>query len=162
MGKRSLEKSAEELIAYKFLTSTTGSFSDRAKLQYEKIAEIIGETLKTIDGCEYKDLGFSLSLRWDDKAISTARKIKLGIEEFKQKYPKKGKELQNMIDKHREIRRAYLEFEGDSSEKVYINLIQKLVKCDEAQASKILEASNELGVALEKDKKGLQTFLLSE
>jgi hypothetical protein len=37
--KKQIEKNTEDLIAYKEITSTTGTISDRAKRKYEKVGQ---------------------------------------------------------------------------------------------------------------------------
>ena len=160
---KTLEAETEKLIVLKELTSTTGSFSDRTGRRFEKIREEIGTKLKNKPKTRLpKNSKLVLKLGWDDEAISWARKINLAIEEFKQKYPESGKELQELIDKHRSVRRAYLEFGGEILAGVYIEIIRDLLNENRKNAAKIYEAISYMGYALGKSKDSVQTSLLSE
>ena len=65
---------------------------------------------------------------WSDESVAWARKINLGIEEFKQDHPKEGIMLQEYIDRHKNERRAFLEFGGEVEEEIYIEIIQNMFK----------------------------------
>mgnify|MGYP001361031925 CR=1 FL=1 len=158
-----LEADIEKLIVLKELTSTTGSFSDRSRRRFEKIREEIGTKLKNKPKTRLtKNSNLVLRLGWGDEAISWARKINLAIEEFKQKYPEQGKELQELIDKHRSVRRAYLEFGGEVLADVYIEIIQDILNENRRNAAKIYEAISYAGYALGKARGKVETSLLSE
>lgn len=169
MAKREIEKNVEKLIAYKLITSITGTISDRAKRKYEKIAKSAYERFKAKQSIpETSDLVAKLT--WDDKAVSMARKISLGMEEFNNKYPKYGKILAEMIKKHREVRRAYLEFglkKGkELDEGIYIEVIKETIEgISDEKAKKFYDLLNEINKELKKTKKkpeGLYTLLLPE
>ena len=160
---KTLEAETEKLIVLKELTSTTGSFSDRTGRRFEKIREKIGVKLKNKPRTRLpKNSKLVLKLGWSDEAISWARKISLAIEEFKQEYPEYGKELQKFIDKHRSVRRAYLEFGGEVLADVYIEIIQEILNEDQKNAAKIYEAISHMGYAFGKSKDSVQTSILSE
>lgn len=160
-----LEESVQNLLAYKFITSITGAISDRAKRKYDKIGKYVADNFK-----EKKFLPensyLSAELKWSDEAANWARKMTLGIEEFKQAYPEYGKILNNMIENHREIRRAYLEFGvkgGELNEKVYVNAIKELDKnITDQEAKQFYRIIKKLNNSLKKKNKGLQKLLLPE
>ncbi len=154
---------ARRLIALKLLTSSTGSFSDRAKRTFETTRERIGDHLKETHK-ELKDSDLAVRLGWSDEAVTGARKISLAIEEFKQKYPESGKKLQELIDIHRSQRRAYLEFGGYVPDKVYIGIVREILGKDDVsynQANEIFATIFNIGKIFEKDI-GSQKSLLSE
>ncbi len=158
-----LKEETEKLIVLKDITSTTGSFSDRTGRRFEKIREELGTKLKKDPKIRLpKNSKLVLKLGWSDEAVSWARKINLAIEEFNQKYPKYGKELQKLIAQHRSIRRAYLEFGGEISEEVYIGIIQDVLNENRKNAAKVYEAISYIGYSLGKEKGSVQTSLLSE
>lgn len=160
-----LEESVQKLIVYKLVTSVTGTISDRAKRKYEKVGEEIGDKFKNKQKLP-EDSYLAAELKWSDEAVNWARKQSLGIEEFKQEYPKYGKILDDKIKKHREVRRAYLEFgikEGDLPEEVYLEVIKDLVKgINDEEAKEFYNLLKELNKSLKKDEKGLQRLLLPE
>jgi len=163
-----LEENVERLIAYKLVTSVTGTISDRAKRKYEKIGEEIGEKFK--DKQKLPENSYLIAqLRWSDEAINKARKISLALEEFRQEYPDYGKILDEKIEKHREVRRAYLQFglkEGDLPENIYLEVIKEVVSgVSDEKAKEFYRVIKEISQALKKDKKkdkGLQELLLPE
>lgn len=160
-----LEEQTRRLIALKLLTSSAGSFSDRAKRRFEKTRGEIGEQLKQKPRELPKDSGLAIKLGWDDEAVAGARKISLAIEEFKQKYPDYGEKLQGLIDIHRSTRRTYLEFGGTVSDDVYIGIVQGILgeeKVSYATATEIYKVIIVIGEILSKDDKTLQKSLLSE
>ena len=156
-----LEDDTRKLIALKLLASTSGSFGDRANRRFEQTREELGARLKKgaalPEGSE-----LLLQLSWDDQAVKGARKIVLGIEEFKQKYSKEGARLQKIIDKHRRVRRDYIKFGGVVEEEVYIEIIRDVmggITYDTARS--IYETMNSMAGVLGK-KEGVQESLLSE
>lgn len=169
MVKREIEKDVERLIAYKLITSITGTISDRAKRKYEGLGDETSEKFKTKQAIpETSDL--VAKLKWDDKAVSAARKISLGTEEFTTKYPKYGKILAETIQKHREVRRAYLEFglkEGkELDEEIYVEVIKEVIEgISDEKAKRFYGVLREISEELDKKKKkkeGLYTLLLPE
>jgi len=168
MAKRKIEKNIEKLIVYKNIASVTGSISDRAKRRYDKVGE---ETCKRLKSRQIvsEDSGLVARLGWSDDAVSWARNISLALEEFKQKYPKYGERLQEIIGKHREVRRNYLEFglkEGDLVEEIYIESIKEIIEgISDERAKKfyeiIIKLKEELGKK-KKKKQGLFKYHLPE
>jgi hypothetical protein len=160
-----LEENAEKFIAYKLVTSVSGIISDRAKRKYEKLGEYIGEKLKTKGGLSEKT-NLYFNLKWSDDAANWARKLSLGIEEFKQEFPEYGQILEEKISKHREIRRAYLEYgvkHGDISEEVYTDVIKEVIPgITDSKAKTFYNFLKEVEIHLRKKNKGPQKFLLSE
>lgn len=160
-----LEGNAQKLMAYKLVTSVTGIISDKAKRKYEKIGSDIGGKLKNNQRLP-EDSNLIVDLKWSDEAVNWARKLNLGIEEFKQDYPKQGEILQEYIEKHRNVRRAYLEFglkSGDLPERVYLDVIKEIIpEISEAKAKEFYNLIKELNQTLKKKEKGLQRFLLPE
>jgi len=165
MSKRKLEQQAEELIAYKLITSTTGSISDRAKRKYEKVGEEAAERLKNRDSLP-EDSNLVISLGWSDESASWARKINLAIEEFKQTYPDQGKILQEIIDKHRSFRRGYIQFgvkQGELPKDVYTSAVQSIFPDASAEeAEKFYEFVTLSNRLLKKKAEGLQKIILPE
>ena len=154
---------AKRLVALKLLTSSTGSFSDRAKRIFETTREEIGDHLKKTHR-ELKDSNLVVRLGWSDEAVTGARKISLAIDEFKQKYPEYGEKLQELIDIHRSQRRAYLEFGGYVSDKVYIGIVREILGKDDVsynQANEIYLTIFNIGKIFKKDVES-KISLLSE
>lgn len=158
-----LEESVEQLIAYKLLTSTTGSISDRAKRKYEGIGTKIAERLKTGDKLP-EDSSLTIRLGWSDEVIVWARKISLALEEFKQVNPEAYNQLEEIREKHKNVRRTYLEFGGEIPDEVYIKVIQETIKgMNYEEAEMFYERIKDVTKKLDKTKKeGLQRFLLPE
>jgi cell fate (sporulation/competence/biofilm development) regulator YlbF (YheA/YmcA/DUF963 family) len=156
-----LREYAQEIIAYKFLTSITGKISDRAKRRFEKSGQEASERLKAKE--TLKDSDLILSLRWSDEAINWARKINLALEEFKQTNPKAYEQFEEIRDKHKDVRRAYLEFGGEIPDEHYVRVIQEIIPEMSKRDSVVFY--NKLKIAdrvLSKEEKGLQSFLLPE
>ena len=156
---------AKRLVALKLLTSSTGSFSDRAKRIFETTREEIGDHLKKThrELKDSKDSDLVVRLGWSDEAVTGARKISLAIDEFKQKYPESGEKLQEIIDIHRSQRRAYLEFGGHVPDEVYIGIVREILgdNVDYRQANEIYLTIFHIGKILKKDGEP-QRSLLSE
>jgi len=165
MAKRILEEQTERLIAYKFLTSTTGRISDRAKRKYEKRGEEVGKRLKEGDRIP-ESSPLILNLRWSDRAVSYARNISLALEEFRQVNPEAYQQFQEILSKHRSVRRAYLEFGGEIPDEVYISVIREVVgeeKISEEEARAFYNSLHRIGEGLKKKREeGLSTLLLPE
>ena len=123
-----LEEATDFLIAYKLITSTTGSLSDRTRRRMEDFGVEAYELLKKRKKRVVDFKGRRVSLKWNDDQASRARNISLAIEEFRQAHPKLGKELDRTIEKHRNVRRAYLEFEGEVPEEVYIGIVREVME----------------------------------
>ncbi len=156
-----LEDNTRRLIALKLLASVSGSFGDRVNRRFEQTREELGKRLKDKAALP-ENSGLLLKLGWSDEAVKGARKINLAIEEFKQNYSKEGKKLQELIDKHRSVRRAYLQFGGIVEEDVYIEIIREVMgKLDYDRAKSIYEATNLMARVLGKEE-GVQVSLLSE
>ncbi len=168
MAKLKIEGDIEKLIAYKVITSITGTISDRAKRKYERLGKEASERFKANQ--EIPDTsGLIGKLDWSDKAVSAARKISLGIQEFSNRYPEYGKILEETIKKHRKVRRAYLEFglkEGKKLDKeIYIEIIKEVIEgISNENALKFYNVLVEIDKELQKKKKpmGLYTLLLPE
>ena len=160
-----LEEDTQKLIAYKLITSITGTISDRAKRKYEKIGIYIGGKLKGAQKIP-EDSNLRMDLKWSDEAVGWARKMSLGIREFKNEYPKYGKLLEEKIAKHKDGRRAYLEFglkKGKIPEEIYLEVINEIIPgISETKAKEFYNFIKELNQALKKKERGLQKFLLPE
>ncbi|MBI3623380.1 hypothetical protein HY212_04870 [Candidatus Pacearchaeota archaeon] len=158
MAKTKLEEAVENMIAFKVITSTTGSISDRAKRKLELFSRDVYDRLKKDEGFS-EDSIVEARIRWEDKLA--AKGMKLGIDEFKQQYPKEGEILQQIIDTHRGARRAYIDF--NSSEELpqdfYLKVIQSF-GITPRQAIKVYEAVTIFQESL--GKKGPYNFLLPE
>jgi len=169
MGKLGIERDVEKLIAYKLITSLTGTISDRAKRKYDNLGKEASERFKRKQVIP-ETSNLVGRLNWDDKAVSGARKVSLGIEEFNNKYPKYGKILAEIIQKHREVRRAYLEFglkKGkELDEEIYIEVIKETIAgISDENALKFYNILVDINKDLSKTKKktqGLYTLLLPE
>lgn len=160
--KKILYGMTEELVVNKFFTSITGRLSDRAKRIYESIGQKAADRWKKGDRLP-EDSDLTLKLGWNDKDLNKARSINLALEEFKQENPKGYKQLKEMIDKHRSVRRATLTFGGNVSQGVYIRAIQNVIGgIDEREAiafyEKLVFAEESLG----KKTGGLTDYLLPE
>lgn len=160
-----LEEDVQKLIAYKLITSITGTISDRTKRKYEKIGVDISEDFKNKKKLP-KDSYLIAELKWSDEAMNKARKISLGIEEFRQAYPEYGKILDETIEKHKKVRRDYLEFglkEGDLPENIYLSVIKELDKeISDTEAKQFYNIIKKLSKKLKKKENGLQKLLLPE
>ncbi len=163
--KNKLEQVVERMVAFKTLTSPTGSFSDKSKRRLENSGKEAYERLKEVENhCLPKDSNLVGRLRWSDEAVKGARAIRLGIDEFTQKHPRYGKILKESISKHRQIRRAYVEFgvrEGDLPVEFYVDVIKECGITDERVAldlyKTIVEMSKQLG-----KKEEVYSFLVPE
>ena len=164
MGTK-LEEDVQKLMVYKLITSIPGIISDRAKRKYEKIGVEIGEKFKNKQKLP-ENSSLIAELKWSDEAINWARKMSLGIEEFKQAYPKYGEKLGEMIQKHKEVRRAYLEFgirRGYLPESICLEVIRDVIPgIDDKKAREFYNFIKELKEVLGKKEKGLQKLLLPE
>jgi len=123
-----LEELIKSMVAHKVITSTTGSLSDRAKRKMGKAGKEAYDILKRRKRKTAILGDVEVSLRWSDGQAAWARNLNLAIEEFKQKYKKPGEELDKIIAKHRKVRRAYLEFEGEVSKEFYVEAICDIMK----------------------------------
>jgi hypothetical protein len=156
-----LEDNTRRMIALWLMKSTTGSFSGRADRRFEKVREEIGAMLKGKEVTLPDDSGLIIKLGWRDEAIHGARKTNLALREFKEVNPEAYKQLDGIIQKHRSARRAYLEFGGEVSEEVYIEIIREIMGgIDYDTAMLHYQSMNEMGNTF--GKKGFQTSLLSE
>ena len=126
MGKPILERLAGQLIAQKFVTSVTGSMSDRAKRRLEATAKLTADRLKRKESLP-ENSGLILNLTWDDKDVSKSRNYTLALEEFKQVNPEAYAQLQEILGKHRDVRRCSLEFGGDITNTIYIDTIRDVL-----------------------------------
>lgn len=164
-----LVENTQNFLAYRLMGGIIRKVGEKARRKYEKLGEEIGVMLKKKQKLPENSY-LKMDLKWSDEAPSWARKQSLGIEEFKQKYPEHGVELQEMIDKHRKVRRAYLEFgikEGQEiPEEVYVGIIKELVPdLEEDKSREFYAIVKEIGKKLEvkkKSGKGLDTLLLAE
>lgn len=142
MGKTKLEEAVERMIVLKEITSPSGSLSDRTKREYEKVGKEVCERLKERQTLP-ENSNLIANLAWSDKAAAWARKITLGIKEFKQEYPEHGKILEEIIQKHRDVRRAKIEFgtrEGPLPEEMYIEIIRECGVDDYNKAKRLYRA----------------------
>lgn len=156
-----LREYAEKIITYKFLTSITGKISDRAKRRFEKSGQEVSERLKAKE--TLKDSDLVLKLGWGDEAVSWSRKITLALEEFKQANPEAYEQFEEIRNKHKDVRRAYIEFGGEIPDEYYIGVIKEIIP--EMKKRDAVVLYNKLKIAdrvLSKKKKGLQRFLLPE
>ena len=156
-----LREYAQEIIAYKFLTSITGKISDRAKRRFEKSGKEASERLKSKE--TLKDSDLILKLGWSDEAISKARKINLALEEFKQVNLEAYEQFEKIRNKHKSVRRSYIEFGGEIPDEHYVRVIREIIP--EMSKRDAVAFYNRLKVTdrvLSKKEKGLQRFLLPE
>jgi len=96
--------------------------------------------------------------------VNKARKISLAIEEFKQENLDYWKILNEKIEKHREVRRAYLEFglEKGFARRYLSGFIKELDKdISDSEAKQFYGIIKKLNKKLKK-KGGLQKLLLPE
>ena len=142
MTRTRLEEAVEKMIILKEITSPSGSLSDRAKREYEKVGKEVCERLKAWqalpEGCE-----LNASLAWSDRASAWARKISLGIQEFKQECPEYWQKLNEIIEKHKNVRRLQIKFgvkDEHFPEEIYIKIIQECAGIDYERARKLYEA----------------------
>lgn len=156
-----LEEKARRLVALWLMKSTTSSFGDRAGRRFDKTREEIGGRLKEGDKLP-EDSELVLRLGWRDEAATGARKTNLALKEFGQVNPEALEQLQGIIKKHRQVRRAYVEFGGEVSEEVYIKIIREIMNVDYDRAQSLLESMDDMATVFGKDKYALQTSLLSE
>src|SRR3989344_3879475 len=138
MTKTKLEQAVENMVAFKVITSTTGSISDRAKRKLEAFGSEVYDRLKE-DQKVSEDAVVEARIRWEDKMV--AKGMKLGIQEFKQQYPQEGEVLQQIIDTHRGARRAYIDFNAreELPQDFYLDVI-KSFGLTPRQAIKVYEA----------------------
>ena len=158
-----LEEETRKLIALKLLTSVTGSFSNRAKGRFETTRDYLGGRLKR-GGELPKNFGLDLRLRWDDVAVNRARAINLALDEFEDVNKKAYDQLEEIRRKHKDVRRAYLEFGGEVDEDVYVRIIRDIMgnEIDSEQARGIYDNTIEVGKLLGKEKTGSYKALLPE
>ena len=158
MTKTKLEQAVENMVAFKIITSTTGSISDKAKRRLEVFGREVYDRLKENQGFSDNSM-VGASIRWEDKMV--AKGMRFGIEEFKQQYPKQGEVLQQIIDTHRGARRAYIDFSviGELPKEFYLGIIQQF-ELTPKQAIKVYEAVMTLQESLGKE--GPYNFLLPE
>jgi RNAse (barnase) inhibitor barstar len=158
-----LEEETRKLIALKLLSSVSSSFSDRAKRRFEKKRDYLGERLKR-KGELPKDFGLDLELRWDDVAVNQARAINLSLAEFKDVNREAYAQFLRIRRKHKDVRRAYLEFGGEVDEDVYVGIVRDIMgkEVDSEQAERIYNNVVEMGELLGKERGGSYTALLPE
>ena len=157
-----LEELTKSLIAHKFITSTTGSLSDRAKRRMEKAGEEIYHILKNRKNKIVNIGETKIGLKWGDETTQWIRAISLALEEFKQTNPKAYEQLEEIRKKHKISRRAYLEFEGNLPEEIYFQIIHDIVgNINYGQAEQIYRAIFILGKGFGKEK-GINRFTLPE
>ena len=158
MTKTKLEQAVENMVAFKVITSTTGSISDRAKRKLEAFGSEVYDRLKENQKVS-EDAVVEARIRWEDKMV--AKGMKLGIQEFKQQYPQEGEVLQQIIDTHRGARRAYIDFNAreELPQDFYLDVI-KSFGLTPRQAIKVYEAVMTLQESLGKE--GPYNFLLPE
>lgn len=165
MEKTKLEEIIEKMIALKRITSPTGIISDRAKRKYDdQVKEAYGRLKNKDKFSESSIIGADLD--WYDD--TRQRGMALGLREFEKKYPEYGKILRNIIAKHREGRRAHINFylkpDQDLPSEFYINAIMSLGdEFDRLRAEKLYGALNEFFDKLGKEKEpGKYSVLLEE
>lgn len=165
MAGTSLEKLLQELIPFKFLTSSAGVFSDRARRRYDKTAKEIGDQMKL--GKELpKSSPFELHLRWDDEmGRAYARQLSLALKEFKQVNPEAYEQFEEIRSKHKKSRRASLEFRGTVEDEKYIDAIIDLIgsgMIEELEAGKIYEALLAMSGGAKSASEEMYRYLLPE
>jgi len=158
--KNYLEEIAKDFIALKELRSPVNIISERCRRKYEEIGKEIGDIMKKGKSLpEYSKI--YITLKWDDKASNSARQISLALKEFEQVNPSAYKQLIEIKEKHKIVRRAYLEFGGEVESEVYVNLIKELIDTDDEKA---LEVYNDIlffdNLLKRKKEKEYDTFLL--
>jgi len=92
-------------------------------------------------------------LKWSDKAVSFARNIALALEEFKQENPEAYQQFQEILGKHRAVRRAYLEFGGEISDELCVQAIRDTMgDITQTRAEQVYRALRKLSDSLAKKK----------
>jgi len=157
-----LKEYAGGLIAYKFITSITGRISDRAKRVYERLGKEASERLKEKEKLPEKS-DLILRLKWSDEAVAWQRKITLALEEFKQVNPEAYEQFEKIREKHKAVRRAYLEFGGEIQDEIYVGAIKGVIKgITDRDAIAFFNRLKVTNKVLGKDEEGLQKLLLPE
>lgn len=85
------------------------------------------------------------------------------MEEFEQVNPKAYKQFEKIRDKHKDVRRAYIEFGGKIPDGYYVGVIQEVIPEMSKRDATVLY--NKLKIAdrvLSKEERGFQRFLLPE
>ena len=126
--KTKLQTAVERMVVLKEITSPTGSLSDRAKRDLEKVCKEVRERIKNRQSLS-KNSGLTANLTWDDKNYSWARNLSLALDELKEKYPRAWKKADDLIKKHRSVRRAQVEFgvlEDYLSRDLYLEVIEEI------------------------------------
>ncbi|MBA7595915.1 hypothetical protein ES703_02881 [subsurface metagenome] len=157
-----LEELTKSLLAHKLITSTTGSLSDRAERRMIRAAEKAYDILKKRKSTVTNIGEMKIGVRWSNDQAAWARNINLALEEFRQEHPKWGTVLDETIAKHREVRRAYVKFEGEIPEEFYIEAICDVMKGTTSQeAGKIYRSILVMEKRLKK-KRGPNYVILPE
>ncbi|MBS3070912.1 hypothetical protein J4407_01265 [Candidatus Pacearchaeota archaeon] len=159
--KLNLKDYAVNIITHKFLTSVTGKISDRAKRKFEKYGQEAAERLKVKEAL--KDSNLILRLGWSDEAVSYVRKITLALEEFKQVNPKAYTQFERIRGKHKDVRRAYIEFGGEVPDSYYIKVIKDIIPgINDKDAVVFYNRLKSADKILTKKGRGIQRLLLPE
>jgi len=165
MDRNKLEEPAEKFTFYKFFGGVINSLGDRIKRRYENIGKFLGDELKKGNKLP-ENSNLTANLFWSDRAPSYARKITLAFEEFKQVNPDAYKQLEEIINKHRKIRRAMLNCsvkKYNPQEEDYVGIISDLIDgIDSSEARNLYREIENVGKKLGKSATDIQTFLLPE
>jgi len=160
---RILDGLAEKLVAYNEMYAPLNKITRRIERRYRKLGHEIYERLVERQNIS-KNSPISLSLTWQDSLL--ARGYKLGVEEFKQKFPEYGLILQEMINTHRKCRRNYIQFglkpQAELPESIYIDVL-KDIGLSTKEARKVYKTIKDIGARLEtKKQQGLTKLLIKE
>lgn len=161
--KSNLEEETRRLIAYKLLTSSTGSLSRRFDWRYKDVASEIGRKLKEKKSLP-EDSSLYLNLKWSDRAIDKSRGTALALDELKKNYPEAYNLFEEILKKHKKTRRAEIEFGGEVGDEIYVEVIKSTFggKVTDAAAMKMYGCILSLEKRLGRKKKDFETYLLPE
>lgn len=155
-----LEDLTITLLTNKLITNTTGPLSTRTKRNVEKAAKKARDILKRRKDMVADLKRMKIGLRWSDDQVAWARNIKLALEEFRQKYSDLWPALDEIITKHRNVRRAYIEFEGKLPKEFYLDTIRDVMEgTTHKEAEKIYESILIMEKRLEKEKDSYYVIL---
>jgi len=159
-----LENLTRYLIAEKFITSITGSISDRAKRKIEKTGDDIYDRLKRNEQLS-KDSKLIIGLGWSDEAENWARGVALALKEFKQENSEAYNQFEEIRKKHLKVRRAYLRFGGEIVNTDYVEVIREIIgedKFSEEQALRFYETLVSIEKTFKRKNEKESRYLLPE
>jgi len=160
--KKILQELAEGVFANRFVASITGRIHNKAKRVYGKLAVQAANRYKKGDRLS-EDSKLILKVHWSSKEVSKARNTTLALQEFAQKNPRGYTQLQEIMDKHRRVRRGNLTFGGELPEQRYVEIIQKLIPgIDYGQAEQFYHELHSLESSLGKRDESVISYLLPE